>query len=172
MIHKRVNAALMRRAASGRGRLVRQEVLDLVQEVFVALFENDGRVLESWDPARGRSFTSFVGLVAEREVASILRSGRRSPWTEDPTEASKIDVPTERETGPDARAASRERLARVLDALRERTSPLGLAMFEALYVEQHPPAEVARTFDMKPDAVYAWRSRLGKLVRRLAAELS
>src|SRR5687768_1618744 len=80
-----VARGLARRMVKARGRDLRQEVEDLTQEVFVALFADDARALRLWDPARGASLANFVGLLAEREVASILRSGRRSPWTEDPT---------------------------------------------------------------------------------------
>src|SRR4051794_26382739 len=42
----------------------RQEVKDLVQQVFLALFEDDARVLRQWNPARGRTLRSFAGLIA------------------------------------------------------------------------------------------------------------
>lgn len=51
----------------------------------VSLFTDQGRALRAWDPARGLSLENFVGFVAERQIASILRTAKRSPWTEDPT---------------------------------------------------------------------------------------
>src|SRR5262245_51304251 len=85
VIQARVARALLRRRAASKARDIRQEVEDLTQEVFVALFADGGRTLREWSPSRGLSLLNFAGLVAEREVASIMRSGRRSPWTEDPT---------------------------------------------------------------------------------------
>ncbi len=169
-IQKRVNAALSRRSAAARGRITRQEVLDMTQEVLLSLFERDGKVLRSWDRDKGRSLTSFVSLVAERQVSTILKSGKRSPWREEPTETAKLD---RADAGPlpEDRVASSQLLRRLVEGLRERTSPLGLQMFEALYVAEREVAEVAQAFEMKADAVYAWRSRLRKLVRKLAAEL-
>ena len=68
---------------SAAGRNVRQEVEDFTQKIFLHLFDDGGKVLLSWQPERGLSFLNFIGLVAERQTASILRSGKRSPWKED-----------------------------------------------------------------------------------------
>jgi len=168
VIQARVARALMRRA--GGGRSTRQEVEDLTQEVFLALFDNGGKVLRSWEPDRGMSLTNFVGLVAEREVASILRSGRRSPWTEDPTLSEELERASDDAQGPEARMISQEILAALLERVRETLSPKGLDLFERLYVRQESVEAVCSTTGMSHHAVYAWRSRLGKLVRTFVAE--
>jgi RNA polymerase sigma-70 factor (ECF subfamily) len=169
VVQVRVARALSRRRARS-GRDVRQEVEDLAQEVFATLFEKDGRVLRAWDSSRGLPLASFCGLIAEREAASILRSGRRSPWTEDATASEDL----ERDGGiaPDAElyVASREELERVTTRLREELSPRGLEMFQRLIVDEEPVESVCSSTGMTPDAVYAWRSRVGKLARKLAAE--
>lgn len=170
VVQARVARALLRRAhASGR-RCARQEVEDLTQEVFVALFEQGGKVLRSWDPERGLSLANFAGLVAERVAASILRSGRRSPWTEDPTLSDELDRPSAAALGPEHRVASQELLAVILDGVRARLSPKGLDLFERLLVRQQAVETVCAETGMSRDAVHAWRSRLGKLVRALAQE--
>jgi RNA polymerase sigma-70 factor (ECF subfamily) len=173
VVQARVARVLARRRARS-GRDVRQEVEDLAQEVFAALFEHEGRALRAWDPGRGLSLASFCGLVAERETASILRSGRRSPWTEDAMEREDL----EREAGAaphadaELRVASREELDQLACRLREELSPLGLEMFQRLVVEEEPVDAVCETTGMSADAVYAWRSRMGKLARRLAQEMA
>ncbi len=167
-------ARVLARRSSRKSRDARQEVEDLAQEVFASLFENDGRVLRAWDPARGLSLASFCGLIAEREAASILRSGKRSPWTEDATEAEDLERDVGAAEGGDVEVhvASREHLERLTDRLREELSPLGLEMFQRLIVEEEPVETVCQKTGMKADAVYAWRSRLGKLARKLARELA
>jgi RNA polymerase sigma-70 factor (ECF subfamily) len=172
VVQARVARVLLRRESAGRGRDVRQELEDLAQEVFAALFAERGRLLRLWSPERGLSLTNFVGLLAEREAISILRSGRRSPWTEDPTEAEDLSERAGATAAVDAQIASRQLLERLLDRLRAQLSPKGLQLFVWLLVEQQPVDEVCRLADLKPDAVYAWRSRLGKLLRTLAAEIS
>ncbi|MEZ4472066.1 MAG: sigma-70 family RNA polymerase sigma factor [bacterium] len=172
VIQARVARILMRCRAGARGREIRQEVEDLSQEVFVALLENDGRVLRSWDPDRGMSLQNFAGLVAERQAISILRSGRRSPWTEDPTLSTDLDAGrTSRPPTPEGRVAGREFYDELLDRVRQALSPKGLQLFELIVLEERSVEEVCAEVGMTTDAVYAWRSRLMKLLRKLRADI-
>jgi len=142
----------------------------MTQDVFVALFDDSGKVLRSWEPGRGLSLANFIGLVAERQVTAILRSGRRSPWTEDPTLAEEMERPSDHALGPEARVASQQLLAVLLDRVRAALSPKGLDLFERLLVREESVETVCAATGMSQDAVYAWRSRLGKLVRAFLAE--
>jgi RNA polymerase sigma-70 factor (ECF subfamily) len=171
VVQARVARVLVKRRG-GSGRDVRQDVEDLAQEVFASLFASDARILRAWDPSRGLSLASFCGLVAEREVASILRSGKRSPWKEAATEMDDLERDLGTEPGAEPRIASREQLDRLVDRLRESLSPRGLEMFQRLIVDEEPAEKVAAACGMTTDAVYAWKSRLGKLVRKLATEIA
>ncbi len=171
IVQARVARTLLRRRA-GSGRDVRQEVEDLAQEVFLALFADHGKVLRAWDPARGLSLASFCGLVAEREAASILRSGRRSPWKESATELEELDRDLGEAPGAELRVSSREQLGRIVDRLREELSPRVLELFHRLIVEEESVESVCKSTGMTPDAVYAWKSRVAKVVRKLAAEVA
>jgi len=162
---------LARRSSLAGGRSVREEVEDLSQDVFLALFARDAHVLRGWRAERGLSLENFAGLVAERQVLSFLRSGRRNPpqetaWMEDEPESAATD------RGPEEVAAGRERLDRLLDRLREEVSPLGRRLFDLLYVQELSPAEVMAESGLSADAVYAWRSRLRRLARALLAKMS
>jgi len=167
VVQARVARVLLRRRTT---RDVRQEVEDLTQEVFLALFAGGGRVLRSWQPQRGLSLKNFVGLVADRQATSILRSGKRSPWTEEPTAVDDLDRPAD-DADPEARALSRQQLRRLLELLRERLSPLGWHLFDLLFIQEKTVTEVCRTAEMSPEAVYAWRSRLRRQARRLARRI-
>jgi RNA polymerase sigma factor (sigma-70 family) len=160
---------LLRRTGLAAGRDLRQEVEDLVQEIFLVLFANGGKVLRSWQPERGLSLLNFVGLVAERQTASILRSGKRSPWKEDPTLVEDFEQAAP-ESGPEEAAASREQLKLLLHRLTEELSPLGRHLFDLLFLRELPLDEVVARTGMNPDAVYAWRSRLRRLARLLLKE--
>jgi len=171
VVHARVARTVVRRGGRA-GRDVRQDVEDLAQDVFAALFADDARVLRAWDPARGSSLVGFCGLIAEREVASILRSGRRSPWTEAATELDDLEKSLQHVEGVERLVATREQLARIVDRLREALSPRGLELFERLVVQEEPVESVCAATGMTPDAVYAWKSRIGKITKKLAAELA
>jgi RNA polymerase sigma-70 factor (ECF subfamily) len=174
VVQARVTRTLLARRsllAGGRSS-VRQEVEDLSQEVFLALFARDGHVLRSWQPERGLSLPNFVGLVAERQVLSFLRSGRRNPWKEEPSFTGE-EIDTEApDSGPEEVAAGREHLTLLLDRLRESLSPQGWQLFDLLFVQELSQAEVQTASGLSADAVYAWRSRLRRVARRLLDEMS
>ena len=172
VIQARVARCLLaRRVGPAAGRDIRQEVEDLTQEVFLQLFADQGRVLSTWQRERGLTLLNFVGLVAERQATSILRSGRRSPWKEDPTLAEELDGPAGRPE-PEQVTASREELRLLLGRLTEELSPLGRQLFDLLFLQELSPEEVMHRTGLSSDAVYAWRSRLRRLARRLLAEMS
>jgi RNA polymerase sigma-70 factor (ECF subfamily) len=174
VIQARVTRTLLaRRHRLAGGRVVRQEVEDLSQDVFLALFSRNARVLRDWQPGRGLSLQNFVGLVAERQVLSFLRSGRRNYfWKEDPILTEEELERESPEIGPEDFAASRELLSLLLDRLREELSPLGWWLFELLFVQELSQAEVEAASGLSADAVYQWRRRLRLLARKLLAEIS
>jgi len=162
---------LLRRSGTAAGRNVRQEVEDLSQEVFLVLFADGGKVLRSWQAERSLSLLNFVGLVAERQTASVLRSGKRSPWKEDPTLPEDFDQ-IDGGSGPEEITASREQLKLLLHRLTEELSPLGRHLFDLLFLRELSFEEVTRQTKLSADAVYAWKSRLRRLAKRLLAEPS
>jgi RNA polymerase sigma-70 factor (ECF subfamily) len=141
-------------------------VEDLTQEVFLILFADQAKVLRSWDRKRGLSLLNFVGLVAERRALSLLRTGKHSPWTEDPTLSDELDRVSPAPS-PEGMVVSRDLLERLLRRLEETLSPLGRHLFELLYIKELSVDEVTSQTGMKRDAVYTWRSRLRRHAQRL-----
>lgn len=163
---------VLRRRGLGRRQDLEDEVLDLTQQVFVALLTGDGRLLRSWDPARGLSLQNFVGLVAEQVAAAALRGrggGRRRDEPVPPEDLEGSGADSSR--SPERLVASQEMITAVFAAARARLSGQGLALFEWLFVEGRTVDEVCADARMSADAVYAWRSRLGRLVQSIAVEL-
>ena len=151
--------------------LERARVLDLTQEVLVVLFEDDAAVLRSWEPARGLSLDNFVGRVAEREAAAILRSGRRSAWAETPTASDLIELDA-RTDGVEQRVTSRDELLEIWHRLEEQLSARGLALFEALLIEERPIDEICERFETTANALYAFRSRVRERLQGIRRELA
>ena len=171
VIHIRVAKAMLRRKRQARGRSLRQDLEDLVQEVFASLFAKEGRALRHWDPERGLSFTGFVGFLAEREVGMMMRTGKRNPWTEDPTADDYLVALTGTDSTGESRIESRDMLERVAERLRERLSPRGRQYFQMMYIENRGVQDVADETGTTTGALYAWRSRVLKMLRELKAEL-
>jgi DNA-directed RNA polymerase specialized sigma24 family protein len=176
VVHARVGLVLARRRDKIKGRDLRAVVEDFVQELFVTLFEDGGRVLRSWNPARGLSLKGFVGLVAERQTGKTLKVGRRSPFTEDPAEPETMSR-LEAGAAPGQRSLQAEEietrnlLAATVARLRAELSEQGFALFEALFVEEQTVEQVCATMALSPDAVYAWRSRIARKARAIRDEL-
>lgn len=171
VIQARVTRVLLRSTGRSPGRDVRQEVEDLSQEIFLFLFADGARVLLTWQPERGLSLLNFVGLIAERQTISILRSGKRNPWQEDPTLTEELDD-ADPFAGPEQVAVSRQNLRHLLERLHGNLSPLGRHLFILLFLRELSVEEVVRETRMSSEAVYAWRSRLRRLAHRMHAEMT
>lgn len=170
-LYVRVAFVLRRRAAAARGRNVRQELEDIVQDLLLRLFADEGKILRDWDPERGATLEQFLGLVAERHVASQLRSHRRNPWTEDPTIAELLSEREDVTPSVEMRFASREMCIVILDRLRARLSPLALQLFYALVVEGRDADAVSAETKIPKRALYNWKNRLLKVANEIAADL-
>ena len=167
-VAKRVAAALWQWK---RRRDVAQEVGDMVQEVFLSLFQAEGKALRAWDPARGMSLDRFVGMLAQHQVVSIMRSGRTSPWRDDPTEPEKMESLGESPTTPESIAISREKLQVLLARLRGELSPRGLELFQRIIVDEESVDTLISGTGLTPAAIYQWKSRLTRRLKELADEL-
>ncbi|MFK7928151.1 MAG: RNA polymerase sigma factor [Myxococcota bacterium] len=163
VVQARVVRCLLRSSA-GRGRNARQEVADLCQDTFRILFDDDAKVLRRWDPNAGLSLDNFVGLVAKRHALSILRSKKRSPWSDDPVE--DVERLITHNDGPESIVVTQDALAHVIDELEAELSPKGWVLFQRIFVDEADIPELVTELGMTRDAIYAWRSRLGKLVRQ------
>lgn len=170
IIRTAVVSVLARNTGSGR-RAPRQEVEDVTQSVLLALFAERGQVLQQWDPARGLPLEGFVSLLAKRETFSLLRSRRRSPWTESPTEVEALDQNAVPRMGPESETISRDMLASLAEAVRSKLTAKGFELFELMFMRGLPPEEVATLTSLTLEAVYAWKSRLGRQVKDILSEL-
>jgi RNA polymerase sigma factor (sigma-70 family) len=170
VIARRVSATLWR-VKSNRQANVRQEAGDLIQDVFLALFQNGGKALRAWDPERGMSLDSFVGLLAQHQVISLLRSGRTCPWREDPSDMEEVQDIDSTAPTPEALFSSRENLSTLLERVRESLSPRGLELFQRMFIDEEPVEQLMATTRMTRDALYQWKSRLQRTIRTLASDL-
>ena len=143
----------------------------MTQEVFASLFADDAKALRAWQPARGLSLVNFVGLIAEHQVASIFRSGKRRPWSEEIVVDNDFESIGETAIGPERQVASVQFYGLLLERMRAELTPRGFELFHMMFIEEKSVEAVCATMGMSTDAVYAWRSRLPKLVRKVAAEI-
>ena len=165
VIQSRVARTLL--CGGRRGANLREDVEDLTQDVFLALFTNEERVLRRWQPERGLSLENFVGLIAERLTYSYRRSGRRNAWKEEPTPGEDLDLPLDEPTA-DQVVIDKEQLEHLLERLSDELSELGWWMFVLLFMKDLSTEEAMAATGLSRDAVDAWRSRLRRLARKLS----
>lgn len=169
VIQGRVAKALLRRRGR-HARDVTQEIADFTQEIFLFLFDQDGKALCAWDPQRG-PLGAFVALIADHHVYSAFRSGKKRPWSDDLDVLPEYELPEPEGPHPETRMASRQALETLLERLRAELSPKGFDLFVRLYVEEQPVEAISHDLAMTPEALYMWRSRLSKMARALMREL-
>jgi len=167
VIRVEVGVALVRRARS-RGRDPRQDIDDFSQSILVYILADGGKVLRLWDPERGRSLASFVRLIARQRVSRTLQGHKGNPWSEDPTQVEDVEKMSPASAREEVVIESRDQLRVLLERLRARLSERGLLLFQMIYVEERPIAEVAEELGMSRGALDAWNSRTRKLARSLA----
>jgi RNA polymerase sigma-70 factor (ECF subfamily) len=165
-------AHLLMRCAPAQGRNARQEVEDMVQEVFAGLWASSGKLLRQWSPERGRSLDSWVRLVARSRALDLLRSRRRTPWGDDTSAGDEIAEHADGRRASEAMIA-RDLLARLEAHLREHLTDRDWMLFLSVVVERTPIKQVAAETGMSPDAIYQWRSRFcRRVLPDLAAEFA
>lgn len=148
--------------AHGRGRVLvdlRAEVEEHVQTVFGQLFEDRGRVLRLWDPAKGLSLAGWVGRFAQLRSRDLLRSASRDPWRHQARPPEHFETHGSERTPEDDVAAQqlwREARRRVLEQEQEQ----GRRMFELLFERDLSTNEIRDATGLRDGAIYQWRSRL------------
>lgn len=105
-------------------------------------------------------------------MGHVLRSKRQSPWTAEPVEDEQLEATMGSSAGHEGEVMGRDLADRVWHRLRSELSPKGVAMFEALFLDGRDVAELSAEVGMGADAIYAWKSRLGRRAREIMIELS
>lgn len=155
------------RYACGHG-LSTQDAQDVLQETMVALM----RKIDSfdYDPKRGKFRFFLLGIVHFCCMNSIRRATRRgevlTPLHRFPETA--LDAPPwQRMEDCWEESVRQEAFARVMadPAVAGRS----MEIFKAYALQREEPAEVARRFGVKPNAVYQIRNRM---IQRLKKEIA
>lgn len=162
VVRWRVGAALSRYERTSE-RHSREDVLDLIQEVFVALLQRGGRVLQHWDPDRGLSLEGYIGLVAYREASARLKSGRKSGWAEAPTPAVVLNDQVDERT-PEAHLSAKQQVDAVLSRVDQALSPRGRQILRSMLEPGTTDSDLCERFELTASALYTFRSRVHGLI--------
>ena len=147
----------------------REEIEDLSQDVFVALFDQDARKLRQYQGRNGCSLASWIRVVANRMTIDRLRREGRTVSLDDPDSGEMRRL---RETGQDGRPgpesqAEAGQRSRVIREMVSMLPPKDQLFVQLHYFQELPIEEVAATIGITPNAAYVRKMRLHDKLRKL-----
>lgn len=154
------------------GRAPQGEIDDYAHEVWVALLNDGGRHLRSFDPDRGGSLEGYVSAVTRREVENRLRAegGQRRGGGRDHV-ALEDEGPTVGVTPGHEEAIMASDLADELHRAIDRELPeRGRLVFRYVFADGRDADDVARLLGVDRQVVYNWVFRCRTLAARVLAE--
>ena len=169
IFQRRIRRVLLCRGVA-RKQDMREEMLDMIQNVWAALLKRRCHLIRMWDPTKG-SFENFAGLIAEQTAAATFRSRRDSLFKDAEAEAECMNRCIDSSRTPERLAYTREALRMILCKLRAELTERGLLFFELLIVQQRSVEDVCQVTGMNESAIYAWKSRLGRRIEEIAREI-
>jgi RNA polymerase sigma-70 factor (ECF subfamily) len=158
-----------------RGRVKRQlsleapakaaDAADLAQHVWLMLIRDEGRQLRAYDPGRGASLETFVGMIAERETSNHLRAERAQKRAAKRVDSEGFANVHDDRAGPEVMVIERDLLDRLCGYLERTLSPLDFAAFRFLFTDGVEPAEVATIMGCSVQAIYNRQNRIRSAAR-------
>jgi len=149
----------------------KEEIEDMSQEVFLALFDQDARKLRQYQGRNGCSLASWIRVVANRLTIDRLRKEGRTISLDDPgnAEATKIrETRPDTAPGPEPQVEEAMRASRVREMI-EDLPPKDRMFVQLFYFKGLPIEEVAQTIGITTNAAYVRKMRLHEKLRRIAA---
>ena len=143
-----------------------EDLADFVAEVWVSLLRHDALSLRRYDPARGRSVSSWIRLLATRSTIDQLR-GRSAQQRLREVE-DEVDRPADENTSPDIRVETLQRARAASEALaqlkhRDR-------QFIEMCLDDQDASEVARRLGIAVSTVHSRRFKLSQKLHRLVRQ--
>jgi RNA polymerase sigma factor (sigma-70 family) len=141
-----------------RGR--ENEAADVFQQVFVSLFEENGRRLANYDPSKG-GLGTYLSAAARNMALTALGKARNG-------HVELTDEIADESAGADAATEQAELMARIACLVADCADSERL-IYHLYFEELMPPETVAGVMGISVDSVYAKKA---KLIKKLRARLS
>jgi len=150
----------------------KEEIEDICQDVFLALFDQDARKLRQYQGRNGCSLASWLRVVANRLTIDRLRREGRTVSLDDPNniESWRVrEAQPDAKPGPEPQVEEAQRAARVRELIAQ-LPPKDQLFVQLFYFQGLPIEEVANTIGITTNAAYVRKMRLHEKLRRLIAE--
>jgi RNA polymerase sigma-70 factor (ECF subfamily) len=134
----------------------REDLDDVVSEVWVALLQDDMRKLRQYDPLRGFRLSSFIGMIATNTTIDHLRArdARMTPLDDVHDGCAGHPSFTPRDLVEDQERAELARRAMVLLSVDERE------FLVACFQSERSPDELAQRYGVSTKTVYTRKFKL------------
>ncbi len=165
-------ARALRHSGQSTGRNLRQEVTDLTQEIFLSLFERDARALREWRPDGGRGLLTYLRVFARYQAVSLMRTQRRNPYTERPTDLGAPEAAglAGQDRDLERRLQDRDTVAALGRRVEREMSELDQRLFHDLFVAERSNEEIAADLAITPGVLYKRIHRLRERLKDLLGE--
>ena len=143
------------------------DVREIYAQLYLSLCSNERAKLRSFDPERGSSLSSYIGMLAIHCAYDWLRAVRREPQREAMAAAEELtsDLPDPYQATVQLERA--ELAARVMQGFSERDR-----VFATLYFgEGMDPNEIARSMKISVKTVYSKKHKIQSKLESMVAGL-
>jgi RNA polymerase sigma factor (sigma-70 family) len=146
----------------------RDDLDDLVNDVWLILLRDDMRKLRQYDATRGFRIASFLGMVATNATIDHLRARQAEAA---PLDDELTDVVSLRAEAPADEVEERQRAALAQAALDRLSAPEREFVLWAFRDEQSPE-EMARALGISTNTVYSRKFKVRAKLQRIVAQLA
>jgi RNA polymerase sigma factor (sigma-70 family) len=147
---------------------------DFVQEIWLRLLSDGGRILRQYNAARGTSFEQYISMIARREIGNLLRKERANKRSSRLTVELKGNI--EAELSPytadtaDRYIESRDLVKKLNRWLRSVLSSHGIDILNATFLDGLDATVAAKNLGVSVQTVYNWQHKIRTLSRRFLSD--
>ena len=138
---------------------------DFSQEIWIRLVSNNGQLLKQYDSKRGKSLTSYIKMITEREMLNILRkehAEKRGRHITIDFDDNGKDLPYP--VALDTTLEARNLVQKLHGWLCNRLSDLGIEVLHAIY-EGDNASDAALRLGLSTQAIYNWQHKIRMMSR-------
>ncbi|MEL6758765.1 MAG: RNA polymerase sigma factor [Myxococcota bacterium] len=153
---------------SGRSR-VYASAEDLAQDVWTHLWADKGVRLLRYRDDYGLSLEGYVGVIAARQITSLLRkeNAARRGGRHQMAAVSPDEVDSGPQSDPEIQASARQLNGRIEDYVEHELPRKGQLVFRYVFTDELSPRETADALGVSLQVVYNWQHRIRAHIRTL-----
>lgn len=145
---------------------------DYAQEIWLALWAEDGKRLRAYEPGRGATFEGYVGVVAERLFRSLLRKevAQKRGGDLHQVDQEALDRVHAEGQGPAAQVEARRDAEALWAHLQTVLPERGQLVFRLIYTDGLTVDDAAAALGVNRQVVYNWQFKIRNAAKAFLGE--